>query len=328
MQMTMAENKTCFLVNWSVTGKRGRKHPPSKYEREEADPHARAMPTAQELAEDRDMACFLVMLACSGNANGSMEDGREMTEEFVYQSKAAKLMIPKCESDGSIEDSDGGKTTRIKERKEFSIMHSIRHKPTSIKIKLVDDGESVWRDSDAGVGETSGKYKCNKCKKVFNCHQALGGHRASHRKVKGCSSSSTMSKIVEKQVQGHVENEEEEIITEDGRLRIRHFSSQAVKTFCIKAKAGHECSVCHKFFQSGQALGGHKRCHWIGGKIPTESSFISMDAHHQGILNDRGELSLPDLNQTPPVAEEEDLEATYSITDLMESSRGHAHVDP
>lgn len=323
----MAQNKSCFLVNWSVTGKRGRKHPPSKHEGEKANPHARAMPTAQELAEDRDMACFLVMLACSGNVNGSMEDEREMTEEFVYQSKAAKLMIPKCESDGSVENLDRGKTTKIKERKKFGIMHSIRHKPTSIKIKPVDDGESVWGDSDVGVGETNGKYKCKKCKKVFNCHQALGGHRASHRKVKGCSASSTMSKIVEKRVQGHVEDEEEGIFTEEGHLRIRHFSSRAVKTFCIKTQSGHECSVCHKFFESGQALGGHKRCHWIGEKIPPENRFISMDAHHRAIINDGEELSLPDLNQTPPVAAEEDLEATYSISDLMETSRKHAHID-
>jgi hypothetical protein len=26
----------------------------------------------------------------------------------------------------------------------------------------------------------------------------------------------------------------------------------------------HECSICHRQFNSGQALGGHKRCHWIG----------------------------------------------------------------
>ncbi|KAK3141858.1 hypothetical protein QOZ80_4BG0339160 [Eleusine coracana subsp. coracana] len=25
----------------------------------------------------------------------------------------------------------------------------------------------------------------------------------------------------------------------------------------------HECSVCHRLFTSGQALGGHKRCHWL-----------------------------------------------------------------
>lgn len=25
----------------------------------------------------------------------------------------------------------------------------------------------------------------------------------------------------------------------------------------------HECTICRRTFSSGQALGGHKRCHWI-----------------------------------------------------------------
>ena len=62
------------------------------------------------------------------------------------------------------------------------------------------------------------------------------------------------------------------------------------------------------------------------GKITIESSSISMDACHQGILNDREELSFPDLNQTPTVADE-DLGANHSIKYLMESSKEHAHID-
>ena len=31
-----------------------------------------------------------------------------------------------------------------------------------------------------------GMFECKACKKVFTSHQALGGHRASHKKVKGC----------------------------------------------------------------------------------------------------------------------------------------------
>ena len=32
---------------------------------------------------------------------------------------------------------------------------------------------------------------------------------------------------------------------------------------CKKNSKMHECSVCHRLFTSGQALGGHKRCHWL-----------------------------------------------------------------
>ena len=31
-----------------------------------------------------------------------------------------------------------------------------------------------------------------------------------------------------------------------------------------KSKA-HECPICNKIFRSGQALGGHKRSHFVGG---------------------------------------------------------------
>lgn len=29
----------------------------------------------------------------------------------------------------------------------------------------------------------------------------------------------------------------------------------------------HRCSICMKVFSSGQALGGHKRCHWDRGDV-------------------------------------------------------------
>jgi hypothetical protein len=38
----------------------------------------------------------------------------------------------------------------------------------------------------------------------------------------------------------------------------------ASENACYTAsQGGHECSICHRIFSSGQALGGHKRCHWI-----------------------------------------------------------------
>lgn len=33
----------------------------------------------------------------------------------------------------------------------------------------------------------------------------------------------------------------------------------------------HECSICHRIFSSGQALGGHKRCHWITSNSPDQN---------------------------------------------------------
>nr|ADE75910.1 unknown [Picea sitchensis] len=70
---------------------------------------------------------------------------------------------------------------------------------------------------------------------------------------------------------------------------------------------GHECSICHKIFPSGQALGGHKRCHWTGDRVTeTASSVISTEKQPKAPARNARDLPF-DLNELPPV-EEEDLE--------------------
>lgn len=79
-------------------------------------------------------------------------------------------------------------------------------------------------------------YKCSVCDKAFSSYQALGGHKASHRKLAGGDD---------------------------------HSASSTTSTTATTSNTGsgkvHECSICHKSFPTGQALGGHKRCHYEGG---------------------------------------------------------------
>ncbi|CAI9769353.1 unnamed protein product [Fraxinus pennsylvanica] len=102
-------------------------------------------------------------------------------------------------------------------------------------------------------------FECKACKKVFNSHQALGGHRASHKKVKGC----------------YAANQDDNLADEDDDA-ITH--GQVI----IPSKSkGHECSICHRVFTSGQALGGHKRSHWINSNSHAEIfSFAKFQFHH------------------------------------------------
>ncbi|KAL3580409.1 hypothetical protein D5086_018244 [Populus alba] len=79
-------------------------------------------------------------------------------------------------------------------------------------------------------------YKCTVCNKAFPSYQALGGHKASHRKS---SSESTTA----------AENPS---------------TSTTPATTTNTSGRTHECSICHKTFPTGQALGGHKRCHYEG----------------------------------------------------------------
>lgn len=82
-------------------------------------------------------------------------------------------------------------------------------------------------------------YKCSVCGKSFPSYQALGGHKTSHRKP--------VSVDV---------NNSNGTVTNNGNIS-NGLVGQSGKT--------HNCSICFKSFPSGQALGGHKRCHYDGG---------------------------------------------------------------
>ncbi|OVA05647.1 zinc finger protein [Macleaya cordata] len=114
----------------------------------------------------------------------------------------------------------------------------------------------------ANTNNTKGMFECKACKKVFNSHQALGGHRASHKKVKGCfawkiDDNLEESVIMEEDV---ITNEEfliptkstaQPVLQLDHNHRHHHQPSSSYK----KKSKVHECSICHRIFSSGQALG-------------------------------------------------------------------------
>ncbi|XP_050384582.1 zinc finger protein ZAT11-like [Argentina anserina] len=72
-------------------------------------------------------------------------------------------------------------------------------------------------------------FECKTCNRRFSSFQALGGHRASHKK--------------ERTIPGSDEDLKSE-----------------TKALISKTKT-HECSACGLDFSSGQALGGHMRKH-------------------------------------------------------------------
>ncbi|KAJ6685819.1 FINGER PROTEIN putative-RELATED [Salix purpurea] len=49
----------------------------------------------------------------------------------------------------------------------------------------------------------------------------------------------------------------------------------------------HECSICHKTFPTGQALGGHKRCHYEGIIGGAEKSGVTSTSEGAGSTNTR-----------------------------------------
>ncbi|KAK9069156.1 hypothetical protein SSX86_013272 [Deinandra increscens subsp. villosa] len=72
------------------------------------------------------------------------------------------------------------------------------------------------------VSEPEPLFRCKTCNKPFQSFQALGGHCASHK-----------------------------------RLKLNDMLSQSL----VKVAKRHECAVCGQEFALGQALGGHMRRH-------------------------------------------------------------------
>ncbi|XP_051152713.1 zinc finger protein ZAT4-like [Andrographis paniculata] len=94
----------------------------------------------------------------------------------------------------------------------------------------------------AQVSDKSSKFACSICKKGFPSYQALGGHKASHKKFKGSCAP--------------VEHSLDQ--SSNNKLIIEH---PAVASLGWNKNKDHECPICFKAFPSGQALGGHKRSH-------------------------------------------------------------------
>ena len=91
-------------------------------------------------------------------------------------------------------------------------------------------------------------HRCTVCNKAFPSYQALGGHKASHRKASS-ESNTTASAVA-----------------------VSATANDSVSASTVGGGRMHECSICHKSFPTGQALGGHKRCHYDGGNNHSNSN--------------------------------------------------------
>ncbi|KAK9002331.1 hypothetical protein V6N11_025015 [Hibiscus sabdariffa] len=177
-------------------------------------------------------------------------------------------------------------------------------------------------------GLAKGVFECKACKKVFNSHQALGGHRASHKKVKGCFAA-RLDHIDNTQV-----DDDHKVITHEEILPTKSTSTfqfdqrtsipLTASTSKRKSKV-HECSICRRVFSSGQALGGHKRCHWVTSNSPDTSSlakFHRFQDHQIEHIHQKPKLVDHDSNQSLDLKLDLNLPAP---TDLNLIHRNHVN---
>ncbi|XWS59606.1 hypothetical protein CRYUN_Cryun08bG0136600 [Craigia yunnanensis] len=95
-------------------------------------------------------------------------------------------------------------------------------------------------------------HQCKTCNRCFPSFQALGGHRASHKKPKVNNEENNKGLMFVKEGDDQFNNMNTTL-----SLQIKN---KVVLCNSSKSKV-HECSICGAEFSSGQALGGHMRRH-------------------------------------------------------------------
>nr|KYP31684.1 hypothetical protein KK1_047861 [Cajanus cajan] len=158
---------------------------------------------------------------------------KSKTESWVEQEPASSVSDATTEEDVAYCLMMLSRDKWKRQKEEAQVEEAEEHEESQETMK-------VCKNRGGGGG---GRYKCETCNKVFRSYQALGGHRASHKKMKV------------------------NVKVDEGE----HNKSGP----CVAEKKIHECPVCFRVFASGQALGGHKRTHVTNAAttlIPSTSS--------------------------------------------------------
>ncbi|KAL0409984.1 UNVERIFIED_CONTAM: Zinc finger protein ZAT5 [Sesamum latifolium] len=134
-------------------------------------------------------------------------------------------------------------------------------------------------------------YQCKTCNKSFPSFQALGGHRASHKKPSKPAVTLEEKKPLRDQKQEDLQPADSPP-RDDGTVLSLQISKRVLGSPPNKSRV-HECSICGAEFGSGQALGGHMRRH---RPIPASSHGESQEVI---MKRPRNILSL-DLNLPAP----------------------------
>ncbi|XP_054787863.1 zinc finger protein ZAT11-like [Prosopis cineraria] len=139
------------------------------------------------------------------------------------------------------------------------------------------DSATAFSSSSSSSASTR-VFVCKTCNRQFSSFQALGGHRASHRKPRTMMTGAS----------GEDSNSDD----------VLHASTSLAKP------KTHECSICGLEFAIGQALGGHMRRHRAptshnNNKNPLSSSSLEFDDSDLESKKKSKRVLFLDLNLTP-----------------------------
>ncbi|PPR94578.1 hypothetical protein GOBAR_AA26095 [Gossypium barbadense] len=171
--------------------------------------------------------------------------------------------------------------------------------------KRMDEGKfKVGSRKLSEIATTTNKagffvYECKTCNRSFPSFQALGGHRASHKKPKATMAEDKKPLVLAVKDDKHVD---QELQSETPLLALQVTNNNSKGCQVNKGNKIHECSICGSEFSSGQALGGHMRRHRAAAATTASNQVVVSVGNGDGI-KPRNILSL-DLNLPAP---EDDL---------------------
>nr|XP_043613720.1 zinc finger protein ZAT5-like [Erigeron canadensis] len=265
----------------------------------------------------RPRPCSPVVSECVSSSEISTEEDEDMANCLIMLAQSVCSFV----KDDQVETPNNKLADQIIRQKTDKLSSKSKSEMTT---KIATTSSS---SSGGIITKAAGLYvyECKTCNRTFPSFQALGGHRASHKKPKlnvEEKKSISVNKVV-------TEDEDEEIskasliINNNNNVEkekslspppdfIRAGGSVIVNNNINNKAKVHECSICGSEFSSGQALGGHMRKHRpilpsINRTMINEEMIISADEDHDHVTEKSSSgggsgnnmLSL-DLNFPPP----------------------------